>query len=122
MFPTTGTRRIRVLGPTRRECPHESDTSKCQAQSVQIRSTILKRVDADRDYLENSKDDLRVVQYGRHVYVLLYIVTGDTPSVEQLDVAREEVYGGLREELHYFSVDIAFTTDAIWIERSVKKA
>ena len=81
----------------------------------------MKRVDADRDHLENSKYDLRVVQYGRHVYVLLYIVTGDTPSVEQLDVAREEVYRGLREELHYFSVDIAFTSDTIWIERSVKK-
>jgi len=85
-----------------------------------LRMEIIKRIDENLIDLADPKYELRVVQYGRHVYIQLYFVTLCSLSVQDADLLRNRLYNSFDKYLDYFSVDIAFTSDTIWIERSVK--
>ena len=92
------------------------------ARTVQddLRKEIIKRIDANLMGMAESKYELRILQYGRHVYIHLYFITPCSLSVQDADLIRNRLYDSFHEYLDYFSLDIAFTSDTIWIERSVK--
>lgn len=85
-----------------------------------LRNEIVQRVDAGLAGLEDPRYELRAVQYGRHVYIHLYVLTPHALSVKDADRIRQRLYDSFQDHLDYFSVDMAFTSDAVWIERSVK--
>lgn len=62
---------------------------------------------------------LKVVESGRYVYVHIYFVTHLDLSIKELDTIRRKLYLALAKEFKYFGLDVSFTTEAYWVEKSV---
>lgn len=66
---------------------------------------------------------IRLLETGRNVYLQLYLILDDEfpqTDAQGLDAIRDRVYQEIVRDSRDIGVDVIFSSDAQWIERSVK--
>lgn len=92
--------------------------------SNEVYAATRQLFDAALDSITYEASELKMTQTGRLFYIRAFVVMAPaTPATpEMLDNVRQAFYERLAEKYAHFSLNLSFTADRIWVERSITNA